>query len=180
MPAPMARRLRTYQNTIDSLVPNAEQLKVQIEQIREATEAAEHLPTDLHDLSEAKKKIDKFASDAATLYGQLGERGREIAGLVDTITKKEIEAVKLVDNCEQAYRITTTNGLAAAFDQRAWKIAFSMWVWVFGLLCALVAATSIGLERMRMLSIAIAGENPQWGIVWMQAALSILSVGAPL
>lgn len=55
-----------------------------------------------------------------------------------------------------------------------------MWVWVFGLLCALAAATYLGLERTKVLSIAMAGDQPQWGIVWMQAALSFLSVGAPL
>lgn len=180
MPASLARRLRSYEATLDSLVPNTEQLKAQLTQIQEATEAAESLPTDLLALADAKKKVDKFAGDAAELYGKLDERGKEVARLVGQITAQEIEAAKLVQQCEQAYRITTTKGLAAAFDQRAFRIAFSMWVWVLGLVVALLAATYLGAERVKLLSIAMTGDDPKWGIIWMQAILSILSVGAPL
>lgn len=180
MPAPLARRLRSYQATLDGLAPDADKLRAQILQIQEATEAAEMLPTDLQALAEAKLKVDKFASDAGELYGKLDQRGKDIAELLTTIKGQEQEAAKLVEQCGQAYRVTTTKGLAAAFDNRATRISVSMWVWVAGLLFSLLAATYLGAERMKLLSNALAGADPQWGVIWMQAVLSLLSVGAPL
>ncbi|KQT11249.1 hypothetical protein ASG30_05035 [Ramlibacter sp. Leaf400] len=180
MPAPLARRLRSYHSTLDQLAPNAEQLRQQIAQIEAATAAAESLPTDLQDLADARKKIEKSATEASELWGKLDERGREITQLLEKAKSHEQASAKLVDQCEQAYRITTTKGLAAAFDQRAFKIAFSMWVWVVGLLVALVAANYLGAERMKLLSAALEGDDLKWGVIWMHALISVLSVGAPL
>lgn len=180
IPASMAQRLRKYQAIIDSLAPNTESLRAQIAQIQQATEAADHLPTDLEDLAAAKKNVDKIATDAAELYGKLDERGGKITELLEKIESHEESAAKLVAKCEDAYRITTTKGLAAAFDQRASDIAFSMWVWVGGLLLSLVAATLLGAERVKLLTGAMQGADPQWGIILMHVLLSVLSVGAPL
>jgi len=129
MPAPMARRLRSYNATLDQLAPDSEKLRTQIAQIEAATAAAESLPTDLEDLAQARKKVEKTATDASELWGKLEERDREVQKLLAQVKQHEEVAKKLVDQCEQAYRITTTKGLAAAFDQRAFKMAFSMWVW---------------------------------------------------
>lgn len=180
MPAPLARRLRSYQSTLDKLTPDTEKLRAQIAQIESATSATESLPTDLEDLAEAKKKIGKTVTDATALWGKLEERDKDVTKLLEQVKQHEAVAQKLVDQCEQAYRITTTKGLAAAFDQRAFWIAFSMWVWVIGLLAALVAATCLGAERVKLLSIALNGDDLKWGVILMHAMLSLLSVGAPL
>lgn len=180
MPAPMARRLRSYHATLDQLVPDTEKLRSQLAQIEAATAAAESLPTDLEDLAEARKKVGKTATDASELWGKLEERDKEVASLLALVKQHEGEAKKLVDQCEQAYRITTTKGLAAAFDQRAFKIAFSMWVWVLGLLAALCAATYLGAERVKLLSSVLSGDDLKWGVIFMHALLSLLSVGGPL
>lgn len=180
MPAPLARRLRSYHATLDQLAPDTERLRQQISQIEAATVAAESLPTDLQDLADARKKVEKSATDASELWGKLEERGKEIARLLELVKGHEEAAAKLVEQCEQAYRITTTKGLAASFDQRAFKMAFSMWVWVFGLLAALAAATYLGAERVKLLSVALQGDDLRWGVIWMHALISVLSVGAPL
>jgi hypothetical protein len=180
MPASLARRLRSYQATLDGIAPNKEKLTAQITQIREATEAAETLPTDLEALKEAKLKVDKFASDAAELYGKLDERSNDTFTLLKKISDYEKEADKLVQQCEQAYRITTTKGLAAAFTQRASLLGRSMWIWVIGLVLALAAAGYLGAERVTLLSTALSGSDPKWGAIWIQLILSALSVGAPL
>lgn len=179
MPAPLARRLRSYKATLDGLAPDAAQLGAQLKQIQEATEAAESLPTDLQTLAEARQKVTKFASDAAEQYGVLDQRKKDVFEILQEVTRQRDEANKLVAQCSEAYRITTTTGLAAAFDQRAKRIGVSMWVWVFGLLAALGSATYLGAERVKLLTTALSGD-PKWGVIWMQATLSILSVGAPL
>jgi gas vesicle protein len=180
MPAPLARRLRGIQADIDELVPNKERLGEQIRQIQDATDAAESLPTDMQSLKEARKTIDRLSTESAELYGKIDERHKNVIDAAKNIADRQQEANKLVEQCEEAYRITTTKGLAAAFDQRATQLGQSMWLWVAGLLCALAMGSYLGSHRVELLSSAIANKDPQWGIIWMHIALSALSVGAPL
>jgi hypothetical protein len=180
MPASLSRRLRGIQAEIDDLVPNKERLGEQIKQIQDATDAAESLPTDMQSLKEARKTIDQLSTGSAELYGKIDERHKNIIEAAKNIADRQQEANKLVEQCEEAYRITTTKGLAAAFDQRATQLGQSMWLWVVGLLCALAMGSYMGSHRVELLSTAIANKDPQWGIIWMHIALSALSVGAPL
>lgn len=180
MPAPLARRLRGIQAELETLVPNKARLEEQIRQIQDATEAAESLPTDMQSLKEARHTIARLSTDSAELYGKIDQRHKDSALLAKQISEKQEEAHKLVLQCEEAYRITTTKGLAAAFDQRATRLAWSMWVWVFGLLSALAIGAYLGAHRIEILSSAMSEKDPQWGIVWMQIALSLMSIAAPL
>lgn len=180
MPAPLARRLRGIQAELETLVPNKTRLEEQIRQIQDATAAAESLPTDIQSLKEARQTISRLSSDSAELYGKIDENHKNAVRLEKNISDSEQEASKLVLQCEEAYRITTTKGLAAAFDQRASRLAWSMWVWVFGLLIALAIGAYLGAHRIDTLSAAMSEKDPQLGIIWMQIVLSLLSVGAPL
>lgn len=180
MPAPLARRLRGIQAELETLVPNKTRLEEQIRQIQDATAAAESLPTDMQSLKEARQTIGRLSSDSAELYGKIDENHKNAVRLEKNISDSEQEASKLVLQCEEAYRITTTKGLAAAFDQRASRLAWSMWVWVLGLLSALAIGAYLGAHRIDTLSAAMSEKDPQLGIIWMQIVLSLLSVGAPL
>ena len=119
MPAPLARRLRGIQAELETLVPNKARLEEQIRQIQDATEAAESLPTDMQSLKEARQTIGRLSTDSAELYGKIDQRHKDSERLSKQISDSQEEAHKLVLQCEEAYRITTTKGLAAAFDQRA-------------------------------------------------------------
>ncbi len=180
LPAPMARKLRRIQSEIDELSPSRDRLQAQIRQIQEVAEAAESLPSDLQSLKEARGTIYRLSTEAAELYGKIDERYVDAYESIKIITEREKEADRLVQQCEEAYRITTTKGLAAAFDQRAGRLGLSMWVWVGGLLIALIIGAFLGSNRIELLSTAIADRDPHWGVIWMHIALSLLSVGAPL
>lgn len=179
LPKDLARRLRAVQSELTSLIPDKNILKLQIDLIQKATEAAETLPTDLESLKEARNKVDKFSTDAAESFGKVDNYQKQIESINSLIIKKKEEADKLVSQCEEAYRITTTKGLAAAFDQRANKLSYSMWGWVIGLMIALGFGISIGSERFKILNSAI---NTQQDIqhIWIQIFLSLLSFGAPI
>ncbi len=90
------------------------------------------------------------------------------------------QAKQLIENCEEAYRITTTKGLAAAFDKRASDLKWSMRLWVGGLLFALAVGAFIGHERIQILTQALNNSNISWGIISIQIVLSFTSVLAPL
>ena len=180
MPAPLARRLRSIQAGIDELIPEKEVLQAQIVLIQEATSAAESLPTDMQALKEARKKIDRFSTESAELFGTVDANAKKADQKVLEIDARFQEADKLVEQCGEAYRTTTSKGLAAAFDQRATSLNQSMWVWVLFLFIALAVGSYIGASRVTELSKAIGAPEPKWGIIWLQIVLSIFSIGAPL
>jgi len=179
LPTQLARRLRSIQSELNEIVPEKIELLRQIQLIQNATEAAESLPTDLESLKEARIKLGRFSTDAAELYGKIDTYFKDSDKISKLIIEKRKEAEKLVEQCEEAYKITTTKGLAAAFDQRANRLINSMWIWVVGLLLALVAGIYIGSHRFDYLNSAL-NEPKSIGHIWTQIFLSILSFGAPI
>ncbi len=179
LPNNLSRRLRSIQSELNEIVPKKEELQTQINLIQSATEAAESLPTDLESLKEARNKVNTFSTDSAQLYGKIDTYHKTVQEVSTIISNKKDEADKLVAQCEEAYKITTTKGLAAAFDQRAIKLSNSMWVWVLGLLFALGFGIYIGSHRFEALNSAMKSQT-QAGYIWIQIFLSILSLGAPI
>ena len=180
LPANLARRARAAQAELDQLTPNIESLGKQIEQIQAAHAVAESLPIDLQALAEAREKTAKASLDSALLAEKIKEAHESSISELEKMQLANTEAAKLVKQCEDAYQITTTKGLAGAFDQRAGRLAGSMWTWVVGLVIALAIGSFIGAHRLELLSAALQAANPNWGGISMQAILSLLSVGAPL
>ena len=180
MPTALARRLRGIQTELDNLIPNKDDLSQQIDLIKEATEAAESLPTDLQSLKEARIKISEIHEDSSFDRKKITEHKASVEAQLKSINELHEQAKKLIENCEDAYRITTTKGLASAFDQRAKDLKNSMRLWVGGLLFALAVGAWIGHERIQILTSSLLSQNLNWGIIWIQIILSMTSVIAPL
>jgi hypothetical protein len=180
LPNQLAKRLRSIQAELNEIVPGKEDLKRQIKVITDATEAAESLPTDLESLKEARLKVDKFSTDAAGLFGKIDTYHKESDKTTKLINDKKEEADKLVSQCEEAYKITTTKGLAGAFDQKAEHLSSTMWYWVIGLLISLIAGSIIGSSRFKELAESLKVVNPHWGVIWMDFILSIIGLAAPI
>lgn len=180
LPIQLTKRLRSIQLELDNIVPEKLKVENQIKLIQNATEAAESLPTDLESLKEARKKVDVFTSDSAKLFGKIESYHTEIQELSKNILNKKIETDLLVDQCEEAYRITTTKGLASSFEQRANKLSNTMWIWVVGLIATLAIGSLIGSSRFETLTSALKDVKPNWGIIWIDIALSIVGLAAPI
>ena len=180
LPASLARRVRAAQAEIDQLTPNLDHLTKQINDIQSAHKVADSLPIDLQALSEAREKVSKSSVEAAVTEEKLKKAWLESEDYLKWMKSNNEEARKLIELCEAAYQITTTKGLAGAFDQRAGKLAWSMWAWVAGLVLALGIGSLIGAHRLEILSNALQAPAPNWGGIAIQSVLSLLSVGAPL
>lgn len=180
MPNQLSRRLRSIQAELETIIPNKDDLKHQIDLINDATEAAETLPTDLKNLKEARKQVSEIEKESTFDRKKVSEHKSSVESQLKSINEMHQQAQQLIENCEDAYRITTTKGLAAAFDQRASDLKISMRFWVGGLLIALILATIIGYDRIQGLSSSINANTLNWGIIWMKVLLSITSVIAPL
>lgn len=202
MPGSLARRVRSIAAELEQLGPKKDVLEAQITDIRKAHAAAESLPIDLQALEEARKtladalefsktKTEAISSHAYQSYLDAEALTRR-AGEIETILTQKSAAVEklLIDHnseaegvlkqCEEAYRATTSRGLAAAFDQRAKALGWSMTAWTVGLLVALALGAFLGIERVQTLTVALAAPDPRWGAIAMHALLSIASIGAPI
>lgn len=180
MPPAISRRVKSLQAKIDQIDVDQEKLVSQIKLINDATEAAESLPSDLEDLKIARNSVASTSEEVLKISSKVSTAKEETDDLLSGIMENKAETDKLVDNCEEAYRITTSKGLAGAFDQRAQQLARSMWVWVFGLLCALGSAWYVGAQRIEILTGTLSEPDPKWGMVLMHFLLAVVSLGAPL
>lgn len=180
LPSSLAKRARAAQAELDQLAPNLEQLSKQIDEIQSAHKVADSLPIDLQALAVARDKVTKSSNEAVLIGEKIDEAWTESHKRLDWMKGHADEAKKLIEQCETAYHITTTKGLAGAFDQRAGTLAWSMWAWVGGLVIALVAGSYFGGHKIELLASSLQAPNLNWGSIAMQTVLSIFSIGAPL
>ncbi|MEM8500204.1 MAG: hypothetical protein AAF542_19470 [Pseudomonadota bacterium] len=180
LPPMLAKRLRSVRKQLDEVSINKDELFDQITLIKEATEAAESLPTDLIALRDARKELAELAEYSATDSKKITEMMNNCLDEREIISDGIDKAEKLLSQCEEAYRVTTTKGLAGAFEVRAISLSRSMWAWVIGLLGALSLGVYIGAERLELLNSAMSAVDPNIGVIIVQSFLSVLSLGAPL
>lgn len=180
LPPSLSRRLRNIQRDLDQLIVDKSVLLNQIKLINDAVEAAENLPTDLQSLKEARHKVSELEQESFYDRKKISDNKNSVEEHLKSIRIFNEEAQNLVIKCEDAYRVTTTRGLALAFDERASDLKKSMRLWVGGLLLALCVGAWIGHERIELLTTSLSSPNLNWGIIWIQIILSLTSVVAPL
>ena len=155
------------------------------------------MPTDLASLKEAKRELANLISTASkelatakkdlsalkeesVAFKNEARKSSEVAELLKEKTSSSAEAAsKLVDECDDALQIATTQGLAAGFDQKAIELKRSIWVWIFGLLIALGAGAWIGAERVDAFTLVLTNELTA-GQAILHTIMSIFSIGGPL
>jgi len=173
-------QLRAMEARIKGLEPRTTDLSSMVERIEQAYTAADQLPADLEQLSEAKKTIDDLAQAATKDQARiltLREHADELDALLK-ISAEEAEAV--LKRCETAYSAATSVGLAAAFSERSIALSKSMWFWVAGLAVALVGGSYFGSNQLHTLSELFQIPNISTSVVTLNLLLSLLSVGAPV
>lgn len=180
LPANIRRRLSGVSNQLDQLDVQAAGLASKIELINEAHDAAVSLPTDLKYLKETHADIKNISEDAVkakTLFGQSVEEGRSV---LKELQVTRDEAVEIVGKCDEAYRITTSAGLAGAFDKRAKDLNKSMARWVRLLVVSLVIAGVYSGFRISTLSEVLASTTTGGVVIFSQLLISVFGLGAPL
>jgi len=180
LPSYTIRRLKAIQASVDALAPDQEKLQRQLNEISQAHSAAESLPIDLRVLADARREVADHAKAVETAHKKIDETLRQSTEHFQHVSQSASEAEKLVLQCEEAYRITTTKGLAAAFDQRATKLGWTVITWVAGLMAALGAGSYLGAHRLEALTAALSSNSTNWNTVFLHSILSVLSIGAPI
>lgn len=179
MPKSLSGRLRGLNNSINKLSADREELEEKVAYIEQAHEAAVALPTDLESLREATKEVEEFRSEAEKSK-VLADAAREaIVDVRDAIQVSRDDAVKLVENIEDAYSAATTKGLGQAFQERAGTLSMSMWVWVAGLMTALALGAWAGSHRVGVLETLLI-RNASADVIWLNMLLAFFTVAAPV
>lgn len=180
MPRALVRRLRSIDTQINNLEEKAGSLDTKVSAINDAHAAAEQLPTDLASVQEAEKQISNLKVSSNENKIQIETLLKESSEKISELRDAAEEARNLVENCEDAYSAATTKGLGEAFSKRADSLSKSMWVWVAGLLVALSIGAWLGAKRVELLKTLMAVQDPHLGMIWLNIALAIFSIAAPL
>lgn len=180
LPKSLKSRLKSYNIQLEQLSPEISDLQNKVSAILDAHNAAESLPVDMEMLKDSQKAISKTGKDISEILFDIKKEREKTDNNLKLIESNKEQSVKLVAQCEDAFRITTTKGLAGAFEVKADKLNASIRFWVGGLLIALSAGAYVGFERIKALSKILEQQNPSLTVIITQVILSALSIGAPL
>lgn len=176
----LTSKIRSMEGSIKALEPRAVGLEAMLVRIEKAHDTADQLPADMESLAEARQEIcdlnDKAKEDQANLA-----RIYQAAADIEVEMKKFAgEAKSVLERCETAYSAATSVGLAAAFSERSSALSNSMWIWVGGLVVALITGSVFGSVQLHALSEVLRLPGVSISIVILNLMLSALSVGAPV
>jgi hypothetical protein len=176
----VTRQLRSMEARLNDLQPRTTSLASMVERIEKAHDTADQLPTDLEALAEARRKAEMaFKAATADQVALAGIRGE--AEKADEKLKKSVEdADATLARCESAYSGATSVGLGAAFAERSKKLGWSMWLWVCGLILALVAGALFGTHQLTSLSEIVKMPSVPTAAIVLNMLISMLSIAAPV
>nr|WP_313409184.1 hypothetical protein [Pseudomonas sp.] len=173
-------QVRGMESRLKALAPRSENIESLVGRIESAGEAADKLPTDLEALEEARAKINEALIEVEASK-KLAEKSKDDAEKISEIMKGlSDDAAAVLERCETAYASATSQGLAAAFQERSVLLNNSIKLWVAGLAVALIAGGYFGSQQIAKLSEAINGSGNSTEVVIINLILAILSVGAPI
>lgn len=176
----LTNQLRSMEARLNGLEPRTTSLSTMVERIEQAYNAADQLPTDLESLSEARQKIAELVKDATRDQSDVLRIRGEANELDKQLNKSADDAKAVLERCETAYSASTSVGLAAAFSERSNSLSSSMWIWVGGLVAALVVGGYFGSVQLHSLADLFKVPNSSTSVIVLNLLLSVLSVGAPV
>jgi hypothetical protein len=172
-------RVRALTASCEQLEPTVATLQTMATDIVLAHDAADQLPTDLQSLKDTRGEMQ-------TLLHGTRENSEAIQKIVNSakdasndLEDKSRTAERVMEQCENAMRASTTVGLAGAFHDRAEELRKSIMPWVLGLAGTLSVGALIGGAQLQNLSEAIQSSTAPT-IVLTRLVVSLLSVGAPV
>lgn len=179
IPSELKRKLLVMRRNIDEITPDVKKLEEHVKMIIEARGVSDSLPVVLDDLNEASIKMKNIVTRAEDSMGQISGHLIKSSSAFDSIKEQRNEAEKLIQKCEDAYNITTTKGLAGAFDSKASQLTTSMWVWVVLLAASLCTGAYLGIERFKILSDIIL-RDATTGQTAFHIITTLVGIGAPI
>lgn len=178
MPQALRRKLAGLEASINAIVPDADKLIDQVAIIRDAADAAYDLPVSLDELRRARAQISADADVVKEKSVQATAALQSSNDILSKLESAQLEADALVAKVRESQRITTSIGLAAAFDEKARRLGMTLGLWVGILVLSLSGAAVLTAYRWQTLTKLAEGE-PNWPAVSLQIFLSAISLAGP-
>jgi hypothetical protein len=131
-------------------------------------------------LAEARKSIAELATLADGDRKKSEEASSKAAQIQVDITAVAVEAEQISKKLDAAYAAATSQGLASAFSKRSTTLELSMWIWVGGLVAALLAGYFFGGQRLEQLLSVLSAREATTSSVVGNLVLAFVSVAAPV
>jgi hypothetical protein len=176
----VTERTRAMEARLSAIDPKTASLAEMVARIERAYEAADQLPTDLESLAEARAQTAEALNSALQDAEKIVATRDSALKIADRLDVQETEAERTLALCESAYAASTSVGLAAAFSERSKSLAWSMSLWVFGLIGALAAGAYFGSSRLESITAMLAMPSIRWEGFALNMVLSLLSIGGPI
>jgi hypothetical protein len=178
LPRNFATKLKSASAILDDSFSKINEIEEKINLIQTASEAATNLPVTLHDIEDAKQKLDSARVFTAGREVEIGKLLEKASSNLNELLAKAEHAESVAARIDGSYRAITSQGLAQAFHQKEKSLKRSTYVWVFFLFLSLCLMAAVGYFRFPQIQAALVGE-PKWGVVVVEIILAALSLGAP-
>lgn len=176
----VATQVRAMEARISQLEPRSTNLESMLSRIEDAHEVADRLPTDIESIEEDRKRTASLLAQSTAGHSELQRLLAEARVIQQKLLDQEADASGVLAKCESAYAAATSQGLAGAFAERSKALAWSMWVWVIGLMTALICGAFFGSHQLNSLNDVMKTPGMQWPMVLLNMLVALLSVGAPI
>ena len=180
VPTDLARRLRSLEASLTKLEPRTANLNDQMKTISDAHATAENLPALLDDLEEARGQISdvrKFIDQSSqTITDSLERSDEHLARMAG----QDSAAERLLANLGDAYRATTTKGLAASFQSKAKTLNLTLLLWTIGLGTALAGGAYIATLGIDAVKILLRDKDVSTDRMVVQMLVSLAGIGGPV
>ena len=174
--------LRAIETRLTSLDTRSENVDAKIKAIERAHAAAEQLPTDLETLKESRATVGQLLRESTIDRNAVQRMHDAIVTIHGELEKSAGQADAVLAKCDEAYRASTSQGLASAFSERSKNLSNSMWIWVMGLVVALLLGAIYGSSQLQELVkvVKLPGQQLQDAEIWIKVLLAFLSVAGPV
>lgn len=191
LPKAISNRLNAYETQLNKLDSTFDNIEEKVETINDAYHTAEALPATLSELRQANEEVKKMEDEITEIHNESKEKATSINSLNTQLNQKAVDldkhiddmhtkAESYIDKCEEAFRVTTSKGLAGAFEDRAKKLTISIRWWLFYLILALLGFIAIGYYRLELLNNFMVNPSISGMKLFIQVIISILAIIAPL
>lgn len=174
----LRRQVRAIEAGVADIEPKTANLSKMVDRILEAHETADQLPADLELLKEKRRQIQELHEASSKDGMSIGAARNDAQNAKSELEKIVSEAEAIIERCEEAYRATTSQGLASAFADRAKELNQSVIWWVCGLIGALAIGGTVGTNQLHALAETIKSADSKSDFaIWIQLVLAVLSIG---
>lgn len=167
-------------NFIKQNLPKQDNLKQHLENISILVNQAKEFNIDIKILAEAREEIRKIQKESIEDLKSTKDNMEDIEKKCYQVASFYETTKSYAEKSQEAYRITTTTGLAAAFAEKAKRLEISINIWLATLIISLAAGILIGWFRYDSLVQVISDPNLTISKSIMHMMLSIISIGAPI